>query len=356
MARGKGKGRKGKANLLGQYGMPSKQQLRQQAMFYAAGAVPSRASVTHPYEVASNDVTGFTAALADILGQQRKAVSSGYDEAFAQQQAIDSAAQNRLSSLGPEYANAIGSANSSGMTSLTAQGAAAKNYANQQPGIAGSRGALEQLGLTQAKLDALRQRSDAKRQAYMQALPQVQQNAMAMAQANASIFQNDRQFGEAQRQFNQQLSQNQSQFDAGQSLQWAQLAEQHAQFNSSQRQQWRQFVLSSQAAGKSSTAAKLGFTPTQWRSAQREAAAGAGQAIDHGVPVDRFISDAVTRGIPKELAVWTALRTYGKLKGPNPRVHPKRAAAYQSFVNWMIDNKWNKYIDKSAIGSRRGRD
>ena len=171
----------------------------------AQASLPTRGSIYRQYGRAIGDVEGFSRALVSLLREEAPGITRGYDEAIGQQRAVNTAAEGRLRALGPEYAVAPGAAGDAGMSRLLAQRAAAGSYAGRQPGIAASRGALAGSGLVNARGEALRQRAEAFRPAFYNALQQVQQAALARATAGASIAQSDRSFAEQVRQFNAQL-------------------------------------------------------------------------------------------------------------------------------------------------------
>ncbi len=187
---------------VGYYGFPSEAALAARAMRLAEASVPTPGSIRRRYDRPIGDVGGFTQALVALL--RGSSPGSSYDEAIAGQRSTNEAAQARLAALGPEYAGAgvaAGSAADSGLSRLLASKAGATAYGAKQPGIAASRGALAQTGLVNAREEALTQRTEGLRSAFLQAYEQVRQNALSLATANASIHQSDRAFNEQMRQF-----------------------------------------------------------------------------------------------------------------------------------------------------------
>src|SRR5213079_177955 len=138
-----------------------------------------------------------------------------------QQTAVSQAAAARLAALGGQYgagsAAAVGGLGDSALSSLIAKGAAAKNYGEGLPAVAGARGQLFQQGLIHDRQSALQSRADQLRSAFTQALDTVQQQALARSTALASIQQSNRSFAEGKREFNAQQAFNQQQAAAEQS-------------------------------------------------------------------------------------------------------------------------------------------
>jgi hypothetical protein len=327
---------------LTQYGYPKPRQIRRQAKQLAAASVTPASQIRKQYGRAQTDASGFTQALVNLLGGQQAAYTGAANDALTQQQAIDSAAASRLGGVAPAYQGAqveTGALGDSAASRQVSQGEALRGYGAQQPGIAASRGALAQVGLTSAMQDALDQRRTQLHQAFQQALPQVQQNALSMATAAANI-----------QQANQGLA-----------LQYAQLNQQNQQFNESQAQNDAHFWanLSAQYGGQGGVSAKggisssqklmkaYGYTPTQWRAAVKDARTGADQAVFHKVPPDVYLQKAIqVNNIPPEIALNAVRVIYGGLRGANKQQNPGKWQVYQEYKAWLM---------KSGIASAQTR-
>jgi hypothetical protein len=238
-------------------GMPGKRSLRRQALQIARSSVTPKSEITHQYNRAQTDTTGFTQALIGLLQGQQGAYTSAANDALTQQQGIDTAAVSRLNGLGASIAPAAqvatGALGDTAASRLVGQGEALKAYGAQQPGIAASRGALAHLGLTNAEQDALQQRRDQLHQAYMQAYPQVQQNAFNQSLAIQNL-------GLSRQQLAAQIAQNK----AGLAQQGASLAEQQREFGITAAEQRREFNITARQASQKASAA--GFTPNEVQS------------------------------------------------------------------------------------------
>ena len=322
-----------KTSPLTPYGYPSSRSIRRQARNLAAASVTPASEIRHQYKQSQNDASGFTQALIGLLGGQQSAYNNAADSAVSQQQAIDSAAVSRLGGVDPTLVagvqDATGALGDTAASRTVAQGLALKGYGAQQPGIAASRGALAQLGLTNAMQQALQQRRVALHQAFMQAVPQVQQNALNMATAAANIDLNNRQLqaqiaqanaslGERAREFNISSAQSDKHF-------WANLAAQYG---------------GTSAIGKNGVPAQpwknYNMTPTQWRSADTDARQGAAQAEYQGVTVEQYLQRAIQiNNIPPELALKAVRIVYGGLKGANQKTQPAKYKLYQDYVHWL---------------------
>jgi len=172
------------------YGYPTEAELRREAASLANASLPSISGIRRQYAQAQGDVGGFTRSLVDLLRQQGEAAKGTYADASAQQKAITDTATARLSALAPGYEGAgaaAGAIGDSAASALNARGAAAGDFAQAQPGIAGNRGALLATGLTNAQIDALKARADAYRGAFAQSNQQVHAQALAEAQGAASL-------------------------------------------------------------------------------------------------------------------------------------------------------------------------
>lgn len=217
--------RKGKttANIPG---YPTNKELRKQAGAIANASVPTVRATTRPFKRQQQSVAGFLDAALSALRDSQAQVGQTYDTAGASQQAITAAAQARLSSLGlGEYAAgtqaAEGARSDSAAAQLNQMGASAKTYASRQPGIATGYAALQNASIQKNLKDALAQRVDERRTAYMQGLQTVQAQAMDRLNYLAG-----RQDAATQR----------SQFATSTQLQEEQIAEQRRQFEASQAQ------------------------------------------------------------------------------------------------------------------------
>lgn len=313
-------------SYLRQAGYPRPRQLRREAAIYANAALPSRRSIRRQYGRSLHDVEGFTRSLVELLRGGVGSVDSAYDEAAAAQGAADVAGRARLSELGlpggEAAAATLGAGSRSALGDILRSGAASETFMAKQPGIGAARGSLAQLGLVNARDEALTQRGEAYRSAFAQALQQVRQNALAMAQFNMQG-----------QQFERQMRQSNRQFRAGQKLQWAQLSEQQREFD----KQLRRDTQEAMAGG--------GWTPTQLQGFQSDAYDGAVSAAQHGVGPQRFINEALARGIPRPVAVNAALRAYASLPsriGARPPALPNRdevgVTAYNAAV--AARNAW----------------
>jgi hypothetical protein len=186
------------ADALAQYGFPSQKAMIRRALGLASASVPTTGSIRRQYRQASGDVAGFTKALVDLLKAQSVAPGGAYADSIAQERGVNEAAQARLGALGPEYAVSAGASGDTQLSHLLAGQASAGEYGARQPGIAASRGVLSQLGLTNAQSEALKQRREALRSAFVQAYDQVRSQALAEASFGLSAAQ----FQEGTREFN----------------------------------------------------------------------------------------------------------------------------------------------------------
>ena len=322
---------KRRKNPLAAYGYPGDKTLRRRAKSLAAASLPTEASIRRQYQRQLKDVGGFGTALVSALQGQQSATNGAWSDALAQQQQLAAAARAELGGLGPDYAGAQvagGAAVDAGTSRVLQDQAAASQYGAALPGVGAARTHLAQLGVTSAQNDALTQRKDAFRQATMQAFQQLQQNAQSQA---LSLGQMD----QSARQFQQNMA-----------FQKSQAREQQRQFNAQEARMWASMTGSGGSSGGSSGGgSKSPWTATQVRNMMKEAlgdqASGSGAigAMNHGVPVEQFLHEAIVNNqIPKFIAFRAIKLTYGSLKGPNASVHPNLAAAYQSYQDWLRAN------------------
>lgn len=326
-------------------GYPSGKAIRRQAAALAQASVPTRRSITQPYNQSIGDTTAFTTALMHLLGQSTP--GAGYDAAIAQQQGIGQAAAARLQSLGGAYgagsAAAVGGLGDSALSSLVARGAAAKSYGASLPAVAGARGQLFQQGLIKDRQAALQNRGDALRSAFTQALDTVQQQALARSTALASIQQNNRAFRENQRQFNLNFG-----------FQQQQAAQQQANFAYEHSPQWLAMQAQIQAAASGTGGGALSqYTPGQIAGFQKSGYSYANDtATLHGVPINQAIRNMIAQGIPRQIAVAEAANAYKSMTKPtladvggDKNALKAATAAYnralQSFKMWNF-KRWLK--------------
>lgn len=212
--------RKRRQRGLGYWGYPNPRELRRDALALANASLPSAQSINRQYGRALGDVRGFTDALVDLLEGSSGRAAGAYDESIRQQRGVNEAAAARLAELGPEYAGAgvaTGAAGDSALSRLLGGRASAARFGAAQPGIAGARGALGVTGLVNARTEAHRERNEALRGQFMQALEQLRSQALAEAAFNRESFEGDRSFREARRQFNVQTAQRERELAAAQS-------------------------------------------------------------------------------------------------------------------------------------------
>lgn len=308
-------------NPLSQYGYPSMAQMQGQARGLASAAVPTIRSINAQYGRQQSNVTGFTNALVSALRGDQGAVGQGYNQAIAQQGALDAAAQHALGALGSQYAGAavanqgIGNSASS---RLISQGAAARNYSSQLPGVGAAQGALAHMTLNQGQNQAIQQRNDAFRSALSQAMQQVQSNALARAQAAADISQNNKKLLQAQEQINNQANQFQQS-----------LGEQQREFNA-------KLAAAQVAAGAKKDAAATpipGMTPNEVNVKIGEASTEMVALLSGTSPpsYDKMIATAIGHGVDPRIAQIAANRLYA-MAARNPfAFFPTRHAAALEF-------------------------
>jgi hypothetical protein len=177
--------------------------------------------------------------------------------------------------------------------------------------------------------DALAARRDSLRQAFFQALGQVESQALARAGFNQSAD-----------QFQQTMAYNQQQAAQAQANANRSFAEQQREYNLSRKDARLAAAAAGGKAGASSSTpwTAYGMTPTQWRSATTDAIGQANKAANAGVPVQQFMDELTRVGnVPPEVTLEAVRRIYGALKPVNPHVHPKLEAAYQSYRQWLSD-------------------
>lgn len=355
-------------------GYPSAGQINQQAAAAAGAAVPTRGSIMQQYGQGLQDTSAFTRALISLLRSGPNA-GAGYMQAEQAQNAIDSAAANRLAALGSPYsagsAAALQGMGNSALSGLLSRGAAASAYGAKMPGVAAARGALAQQGLITARNQALTQRNQAYTQAYQQARQQALQNALAYSTALGNYNLN-----------NQKLAQQQAQFQA-------QLGEQAREFNLSNAYRYASLAASARTdTGSGATIAKaLGLTQNEFMGSVSKAiqslsgtpadmarvpvygpngkvigynlkpvgGSGSPSALDAGVPFAQAIQTLITHdGTDPRIALYAATRIYqGAQNAPpgSPAAH-----AWQSFVSWMASHGSMRYrsIQQRATRSKTG--
>lgn len=351
-------------------GYPSGKAIRKQAAALANAAVPTKRSITGPYNQGIEDTTSFTAALMHLLGQSNP--GAGYDAAISQQQGVGQAAAARLAALGGQYgagsAAAVGGLGDSALSSLISRGAAAKSYGASLPAVGAARGQLFQQGLIHDRQTALQNRGDQLRSAFTQALDQVQNQALARSTALASIQQNNRAFREGKREFNKNLSFQQDQADQSQ-----------ANWEKDYQLQKTQLLASLQGsagskAGVAGLAKSLGLTPNEVHGILGDAATilngtppemakipvynsdgkiigyntkpvgGSGKpgAVQAEVPFNTAVQQLIQQNIQRPIALIAASRAY--------KIAPRNSVAFVSFAKWMRDhgiNKWWKIVQKN---------
>lgn len=336
-------------------GYPSNKNLQKQAANLASGAVPTRGSIRRQYALPLQSNRGFTEALIHLLQQGGGGVSSGFDSAIASQQGIDQAAAQRLAALGGPYgagsAAAVGGMGGSALSSLVAQGAAAKNYASQIPAVAASRGQQMNAQLLQQRNQAITQRNEDYRSALQQALQTVQQNALAMSSLRSS----NKNANLDRALQAQSMAQSQSQFEAQQAEQMREFNIDHSpaflKFQAGLQQQ-----VSAAANGSGGSGNPLSqYTPGQIAGFQKDAQASITAGIHQGVPIQSAIRSLITAGTPKQIAVWEASRIYQDAATSKPdkanfsspktyqRVFSAWSQANRSYRAWVAKKYWRRY-------------
>lgn len=324
-------------------GYPSGKAIRNQASALARASVPTRRSISQPFNQGIGDTAAFTTALMHLLGQSNP--GAGYDAAIAQQQGVGQAAAARLAALGGQYgagsAAAVGGLGDSGLTSLIARGAAAKSYGAGLPAVAGARGQLFQQGLIHDRQTALQNRGDQLRSAFTQALNTVQQQALARSTALASIQQNNRAFRESKRQFN-----------VGQAFNQQQAQQQQTNWAYEHSPQWlaMQAQISAAASGNSGAAGPLSqWTPSQIVQFQKSGSSYADSAVLSGTPINQTIRNMIRQqGIPRQIAVAEAADVYRQVTKPihdDPAFH--KADGTFNTLKWNTANRYYKTVTNS---------
>lgn len=307
-------------------GYPTQQTIAQQAAQAAQAAVPTTQSINQQYQRSLGDVSGFTRAVISLL-QGGPGVGAGYTQAADQQRAVDAAAQARLAALGVPYAGSqavAGAQGDSALANLLSRQAAAQSYGAQLPHVAAARGALMQQGLISQRNQALTQRGQDYRQAYLSGLDQARQNALAMAVATGNYQ-------------NQQQSLALQQASLG--LQQASLAERQREFGITHSPSYLRFVAGLQAqttptAQNPAPWTQYGLTGNEWRGLAVQAGQGAQSATQHRVPFAQFLNEAINvNQIPPNLALVTASKIYGAFK--DAPAGSSGALAYQSYRRWV---------------------
>jgi hypothetical protein len=200
---------------------PSPKSIQKTALALARASLPTKRSVMSDYNRSLRDTSGFTDA---ILGQLRGAAGQIGGAATTRRSRVSPRLTTRLSSpdgawrqYGAGSAAAVGGIGDAQQSRLISQKAAATNYGAQLPSVAAARGQLLHAGLIQQRGEALKTRSDNLRQAYTQALQQVQDSALARAVAGANIKNANAQLG-LQRQSlalqQQSMAESRREFDA----------------------------------------------------------------------------------------------------------------------------------------------
>jgi len=302
-----------------------RQRQRREARRIAGAAVPTKRSIYRQYGRAIDDVTGFTQALVSLL---RDSGPNPYKEAIAGAQDINEAGMQRLAALGvdPAAGATLGAGQDQSLEGLLERSAAEGAYTRRQPGIAASQGALAQQGLVQGRQDALHERADAFRSAYVQAIEQVKANAFQHQQFREQKREADRNFAFQQQQF----------------------AEQQRQFDAEQKRLRDQYAAEQQAALQKSP-----YTAAQISAFRATTSEQVVNAINAGVGPQKFINDAIARGIPREVAAQTAAHAYGNFAdrivsmGNIPQFmqqNPQRGRAFMAYQAWIkqLQNMYGK--------------
>jgi hypothetical protein len=321
-----------------------RQRQRKEARRLAGAAVPTIASINRQYGRAMDDVGGFTDALVAML---RDSGPNPYHAAIAGARDIQEAGMQRLADLGvdPGATATLGAGQDQSLEGLLARGAAEGAYTRRQPGIAASRGALAQQGLVQGRTDALHERADAFRSAFTQAIEQVKANAFAHQQFKAQRKDANRNYALQQ----QQAATQASQFQQSQ-------AEQIREFDADQKRLREQYIQDQKAALQKSP-----YTASQISSFRATTVEQAHNAILAGVAPQKFINDAISRGIPREVAAQSAAFVYGQMAdrviatGNVPQFldqNPKQGFAFRAYQAWIkqLQNMYGKKKKKPGQG------
>lgn len=325
-------------------GMPRNSALRRQAMQIAQSSVTPASQIRKQYGRAQNDAAGFTDALVSLLQGQQAAYNGIASDSQAQQASIDNAAVSRLGGLGDYSAGAMGATGALGTSAETRANAAStalRAFGAQQPGIAGSRGLLTKESLNNALQDALDQRRTQLHQAFLQAYPQVQQNAFSQRLALANLGMDQARLAEQQREFNVSTAQSNQHF-------WANLEAQYSGGTSTGK------GVSKSGVASPSLLRQYGMTQTQWRSSITDSRQQAVKAANQGVGPQQFIHELITVGnVPPPIALNAVRVIYGGLKRVDPTVHPKLAQAYNEYQAWLTAQRHDKNPPRRKRGQHR---